>query len=280
MGRVNGRIGGFMVSISEDAVLFEHRFWLQIMGDHARLIFMSLAPTESEYIMTAQKFIITFDELLKQAFGQVTPEALMTLSKDAMAATNQLREFKLELLRMSISSDLKSNLSPTLINDMLNELEEYLLILKTVIKGQNPIFHPLHYHILWLTDAIGHAAAISQSLDPTEKDAIVRAYDYETRFHEVWYKAYIMKGFLRTRQKQFSALEQLNNEAGMLISGFIDFIDKLRDQRMDQKILGTLTPQTADHMSREACYYLLKLSQTTDTIRRPDCDPTRPRLEA
>ena len=30
--------------------LFEHRFWLQIMGDHARFIFYSLAPSETKQI--------------------------------------------------------------------------------------------------------------------------------------------------------------------------------------------------------------------------------------
>ncbi|NLC18739.1 MAG: DUF2935 domain-containing protein, partial [Clostridiales bacterium] len=121
-----------MGNISEDTVMFEHRFWLQIMGDHARIIFLSLAPTESEYIMTAQKFIISLDELLKQAQNPLTPDDMLKLNQDALALIKLLREFKLELLRMSLSSDLKSHLSPTHINDMVNELEEYYLVLKTI----------------------------------------------------------------------------------------------------------------------------------------------------
>lgn len=268
------------ISDITDTLLFEHRFWLQIMGDHARFIFFSLAPTESEYIMTAQKFIISLDELLKRFHDQPSPESLPALNQDVLSILRLLREFKLELLRMSISSDLKIHLSPTFLNDMLNELDEYYLVLKTAMKGQYPVFHPLHYHLLWLADAVGHAAAISQSLDMVEKDEIVKAYDYEMQFNELFYKAYMMKGYLRTQLKQFSALERLNNEAGIIIADFMDFLDKLRDQRTDLKILGALMPQAADHMSREECYYLWKLSQTTETIRRPDCDPTRPRLEA
>mgnify|MGYP000011449397 CR=1 FL=1 len=269
-----------MGNISEDTVMFEHRFWLQIMGDHARIIFLSLAPTESEYIMTAQKFIISLDELLKQAQNPLTPDDMLKLNQDALALIKLLREFKLELLRMSLSSDLKSHLSPTHINDMVNELEEYYLVLKTIINGKKPLFHPLHYHLLWLSDSIGHAAIVSSSLDPAEKDAIVRVYDYEMQFNELFYKAYILKGCLRTQLKQFSALERLNNEAGMIAADFMGFLDKIRDQRMDQKILGSLTPLMADHMSREACYYLWKLSHASEIIRRLDCDPTRPRLEA
>lgn len=269
-----------MENISEDAVMFEHRFWLQIMGDHARIIFLSLAPTESEYIMAAQKFIIALDELHKSAHGQLTPEEISRINQDALAIIKLFREFKLELLRMSLSSDLKLHLPPSNINNMINELEEYYLVLKAIMGGKSPMFHPLHYHLLWLSDAAGHAAAVSSLLDPAEKDAIVKAYDYEMQFNELFYKTYVLKGFLRTQLKQFSALERLNNEAGMIAADFMEFLDKIRDQRMDQKILGSISPLMADHMSREACYYLWKLSQANELIRRPDCDPTRPRLEA
>jgi hypothetical protein len=250
------------------------------MGDHARFIFFSLAPTETEYILTAQEFIITFDELLQQSHEQLSQNDIFQLNQNAFNTLCRLREFKLELLRMSITSDLKSHLPPTFINDMLNELEEYQLILNAFLKGQSPLFHPLHYHILWLTDAIGHAATITSTLDPIEKEMIAKAYDYEMQFNDLYFKAFIMNGYLRTQLKQFPSLERLNNEANVRITDFMEFLENLRDQRTDQKILGTLMPLMADHMSREECYYLWKLSQTTETIRKPDCDPARPRVEA
>lgn len=30
----------------------EHRFWLQILGDHSRFIFLNLAPVETELLCT------------------------------------------------------------------------------------------------------------------------------------------------------------------------------------------------------------------------------------
>lgn len=267
-----------MNMLSEDVILFEHRFWLQIMGDHARFIFLSLAPSETEYLITAQKFIITLDELLNQSLSHITSDSLSELNQNAITSINKFREFKLELLRMSISSDLKSHLPPSFYNDMLNELDEYLLVLKTIMRGQIPLFHPLHYHVLWLTDSIGHAATIASTLDMVEKDIIAKAYNYEMEFSDLFFKSYIMRGYLRTQQKQFPALDRLNNDVNRIITDFMAFLERLRDQRMDQKILGTLMPLMADHMYREACYYLWKLSQTSDAIRKPECDPTRPRI--
>lgn len=262
-----------------DAALFEHRFWLQIMGDHSRFIFFSLAPTESEYILTAQEFIILFDKLLEESHKPLSDNELEVLSKKAYEATYQLREFKLELLSMSLNSDLRSHLPPSFYNDMVNELEEYLHVLTAIQNNNTLLFHPLHYHMLWLSDATGHAASIAAELDFIEKDLIDRAYRYEMQFQDLYLKALIMNGYLRTQLDRFPSLNRLNEQAATAIASFTEYLDTLRDQKMDSKILGTLMPLMADHMSREECYYLWKLSQSTEIIRRPDCDPTRPRLD-
>ncbi|MDD3173798.1 MAG: DUF2935 domain-containing protein [Herbinix sp.] len=262
-----------------DAALSEHRFWLQIMGDHSRFIFFSLAPTESEYILTAQEFIILFDQLLEQSNKHLSIIELEELNRKAYEATYRLREFKIELLSMCLTSDLKSHLSPSFYNDMLNELEEYLFILNSLMNGQNPLLHPLHYHILWLTDAVGHAASIKAELDFVEKDLIKLANQFENQFQDLNIKSLMMNGYLRTGLSDFPSLERLNNEALIAINGFNEFLGTIRDKRMDGKILGSLMPLMADHMSREECYYILKLSQSTTNVRKPDCDPASPRYE-
>ena len=261
-----------------DAILFENRFWLQILGDHSRFIFYSLAPSESEYIATAQKFIIQFDELLDKAYQTLSEQEMTDLMKSAMDAALMLREFKLELLAMSLQSDLKSHLSASFYNEMLNELEEYIQIL-LMLENQNVSqLHPLHYHMLWLSDAAGHAASIASELDTVEKDLIGQSYQFETQFLDLYLKALMMNGYLRTELGSFPSLNHLNEQAAAAILAFTELLDTLRDQRTDNKILGTLMPLMADHMSREECYYLWKLSQSTKQVRRPDCDPTRPRI--
>ncbi len=263
-----------------DSLLSENRFWLQIMGDHARFIFLSLAPTESEYILTAQQFILVFDELLNDAQKSLSLQELEELLSKAYSEVYRFREFKLELLTMSLNSDLKSHLPPTFFNDMLNELEEFLQILVAFREHKPILLHPLHYHMLWLSDAVGHSASITAQLDPAEKDLIDLASRYELQFEDLYSKALFMNGYLRTQLMSFPSLNRLNDQAAMAIRSFSEFLDTLRDQKMDNKVLGTLMPLLADHMSREECYYLWKLSQTTDTVRKPDCDPARPRMNA
>jgi hypothetical protein len=261
-----------------EAALFENRFWMQIMGDHARFLFFTLAPSETEYIVTAQRFILLFDELLEKSYQTLSEYELSDLLSSAYQITNLFREFKLELLAMSVNSDLKSQLSPSFYNDMLNELEAYLQILLELQKGNTQLMHPLHYHILWLSDAAGHAAFLADTFDFTEKDLIDRSYRFEMQFQDFYLKALMMNGFLRAQLSSFPALSRFHDQVSSSITSFIEFLDTIRDQRTDHKILGTLMPLMADHMSREGCYYLYKLSQSTGTVKRPDCDPFRSRV--
>lgn len=262
-----------------EALLFEHRFWLQILGDHSRFILFSMPPSETELIITAQEFILLFDQLLKTAQQFLSEQELADLTKSAYEAAYRFREFKLELLVMTLDSDRAIGLPPSFLNDMLNEIEEYLNLMVAMHNNVPLLQHPLHYHMLWLSDAAGHAASVSASLDLCEQELIRQACRYESLFQDLYYKALLMNGYLRTQLKQFPALTRMNEQSTAAVTDFTEFLDSLRDQRIDQRILGTLHPLMADHMSREGCYYLYKLSAITRTARRLDCDPTRPRLE-
>ncbi len=262
-----------------DIALMEHRFWLQIMGDHARFIFFSLAANEVEYLQRSQDFIIGFDQLLGQVVYTTNAEELDLITKQAYQLTMQLREFKLLILSLTLSSDIKIHLTSSFINDMLNELEEYIRIIHSLTNNKHLLFHPLHYHILWLKDAIGHAASVSANLDLIEKDIIDQSNNYELQFTDLLMKATMMNGYLRTQLDNFPSLSRLNKQVEISVTSFKDFLEEIRDQRMNGQILGTLFPLMADHMAREECYYLWKLTQTAGLIKRPDCDPARPRIE-
>lgn len=158
--------GEHMNEFLEKTARFEHRFWLQILGDHARFIHESLAPVEVEYIEIASEFIQIFDTLL----GKANSEEVSQLTATAEQETLRFREFKLCLIKEHLVGKIKIHLSPSFINHMVNELEEYLRLLKYFNSNQMPpVFHELHHHLVWLLDAAGHAGAISSNMDDIEK---------------------------------------------------------------------------------------------------------------
>ncbi|MDD3654720.1 MAG: DUF2935 domain-containing protein [Desulfotomaculaceae bacterium] len=263
----------------DSLTLFEHRFWLQILGDHARFIFHSLSPKEDQTIRIAQNFINIFDRLLAEARQPLNGIQLDTLTQQAYAQGKEFRSFKLELLRRHLVEQIIIHLTPTFINHMVNELEEYLQILACFInKQQTQLFDPVHLHLVWLLDAKGHAFFLASSLDEVEKQYIRRSTEFNIVFADLFDKSLEMKGYLRTGLNQFPALSALNMQAENTILHFSCFLQELQKLIQSKEILSILTPLATDHMLREECYYLLKLSLVSD-VKKPNCDPMKPRIE-
>lgn len=259
----------------ETAAKFEHGFWLQILGDHARFIHDSLAPKEQQEIDTASKFIQIFDQLLES----VQTDSLVSLSNKALEQGNAFREFKLHLLKRHLIGEIQISLGPTFLSHMVNELEEYLRVLDYLQQGEAPpIFHELHHHALWLLDAAGHAGAISNNLDMVEKKMKEKSEQFIKDFEAFYLKAVELTGFLRTNLSSFPALEKFNQETSLEMKLFMNFLAEIEELELSRKALGTFAPLMADHMMREECYYLTKLAQATG-LQEPGCDPTKPRLK-
>jgi hypothetical protein len=261
-------------NVSELA-LFEHRFWLQILGDHARFIHDSLAVSEMESINKANYFIRVFDELLEMANHQ---HNLVELSQIAEKEVLQLKEFKLHLIERLLVGKIKIQLPPSFINHMVNELEEYQRVLSYLKEGNPPPnFHPLHHHLIWLVDAAGHAGAINDNLDAVEKKLKKTTKEFMKTFEDFYLKAVELAGFLRTNLKTFPALQKFNKDVYLEMELFMAFLHEAEEMGLTKEMLGTLQPLMADHMAREECYYLTKLAQSSK-LPQPDCDPTEPRL--
>lgn len=79
--------------------LYEHRFWLQILGDHARFIFNTLSSVEKQDIQIAAYYIPTFDRLLEQSRSVQSEAEVGAISKQAYELTVEFRAFKLDLLQ-------------------------------------------------------------------------------------------------------------------------------------------------------------------------------------
>ncbi|WP_367949263.1 DUF2935 domain-containing protein [Bacillus sp. FJAT-29790] len=264
-----------MVAGFEKAAKFEHGFWLQILGDHARFIHDSLAPQEKEFIETANGFIRTFDQLL----GRVGVGDLVELSVKAEDETLKLREFKLKILERHLVGKVKIHLGPVFFNHMVNELEEYLIVLKYLKKGEAPpVFHELHHHLIWLLDAAGHAGAISSNMAWVETGIKKSIDEYLNHFKDFYLKAVEMTDFLRTNLTSFPALDLFNKEVSLEMKLFMNFLHEIEELGLSKEALGTFAPLMADHMFREECYYLMKLAESTQGDK-PDCNPAKPRLK-
>jgi len=262
-----------------DEALFEHRFWLQILGDHARFIFNGLSSREVEDVRTADRFIRLFDRLLAQSRSLGPDQDLKQLNEQAYQATADLRSFKLSLLDRVLLRQIDLGLSPTFINHMINELEEYERILKELLAGKPvPRYHPLHHDLLWLPDAALHSASIASDLDGVERRLIRKSKEFEQHFNEFYLKALELVGYLRTLKPTYPSIKKFHNDVDVEMSAFMAFLLEVEELDISAELLSRLNKLVPDHMYREECYYLQKLSQFGE-VPKPDCDPAKPRVE-
>ncbi|WP_088102595.1 DUF2935 domain-containing protein [Halalkalibacter urbisdiaboli] len=263
----------------QETAWFEHQFWLQVLGDHARMIHDALAPDEQDYVNRASEFIEIFDQLLTSARSNPTGTELDRLNRISYEQANSIKEYKLNIVKDHLVGDIKIELSPTFINHMVNEVEEYIRILPYLIEQSvPPRCHPLHHHLVWLLDAAGHAGGISDSLDLVEKKLNLKSEYFTETFEQFYIKAVEMAGYLRSNVEQFPALSRFNEDVKLEIILFKAFLDELEELEMTNKLLGTLSELMADHMAREECYYLMKLAESSE-MDAPECNPLSPRPE-
>ncbi|OXM83881.1 DUF2935 domain-containing protein [Paenibacillus rigui] len=259
---------------------FEHRFWLQILGDHSRFIWSTLSPKEDRAIQIAHQFIQSFDSLLELARKSLTDEELMSLNQQALSLTIQLRSFKLDLLKQMLTRNVSIGLTPTFINHMVNELEEYLRIVNELAAGRPvPHFDAIHHDLLWLSDASGHAASIASDLDMVEKRLMEKSQMFEVHFQQFYIKSIEMAGYMRTQLSDFPAFRKFHKDIDIEMKLFVAFLQEIEDLELSVEVLDRISPLIPDHMMREECYYLTKLAGL-GMVPNPNCDPTKPRVES
>ncbi|OOM16077.1 DUF2935 domain-containing protein [Clostridium saccharobutylicum] len=261
-----------------EIALFEHHFWLQILGDHSRFILNALSPNETFFIDEANKSIDIFDNLLEESHNKISNEDISRLNYESYSAAMRIRKLKLSIIAKHIEGKINISLPPTFINHMVNELEEYIFILNDLINGKKPCYRDIHLHLLWLPDGSGHASTLADNLDMTEKKLIKKAKVYSKMFTNYYLKAKEFSGYTRTGIIEFPALKKLDADVDEAMNYFKDFLKKLEEYILEKQVLGVISPLTTDHMFREECYYLTKLSMVSDT-KPPECDPTKPRIK-
>jgi hypothetical protein len=262
----------------KELALWEHNFWLQVLGDHSRFILNALSPKETHFIHQANRFINLFDDLLIESRKPIVDEKLHDLNYKAYSAAMEIRELKLSILSEQIVEKIYINLPPTFINHMINEVEEYICILNDLIKGNIYSARDINLHMLWIPDGIGHADSIASTLDMTQKELIKKSKEYSKLFTNLYLAVLEYRGYIRTGICEFPALSKLNSDASDVMSYFKKFLKELEVGILEKKIIGTLSPLMTDHMFREECYYLTKLAMIAGT-KKPLCDPTKPRIQ-
>lgn len=241
---------------------FEHSFWLHVLRDHSQFILDALPSKQEEEIKIAKQFYVIFNNLFTSVNNN---ENMNEFTIQAEKSTLALRDFKLSLLTKHITdANFRIHLTPTFLNHMVNELEEYLLVLTYLKQNQTPpIFNELHHHLLWVLDAAGHADAIYTNLDSTENMQRKKSHEFTKHFEHFYLKAVELTGYLRTKLTTFPALKRMNQDVKLEIQLFQIFLKEIEELDISSQMLSNFSALMADHMYREEMYFLKKLEESS-----------------
>lgn len=239
-------------------------FWSSIMRDHAEFQLMTLSSRETEAVQTAKQYKALFTGFMQEA-AEMKGKAVNTsvLVHRVLPVLHNFIQFKRILLSRLLQCTIEINMSPTLINHMINEAFEFYRTLIMVLSGESPNATAENLQLLkiWLPDAAGHASTVAAGLDGTEEELIRQANHFKEDFNHLFIKASELNLMLPRTNANGNTLEYMNEQVESKIQDFILYLSKIFLLRQQCKALGTLSPLMADHMRREENYFLRKLRQ-------------------
>ena len=253
--------------------VFENRFWLRIMDDHLFIILDALNYREKDEIAAVRSLIKIFNDLLARVWEPLTDHQLQVLNREAFKAVQDIRQFKLRLLKRQLTGSIAMDITSGLTSRLINEAEYYLDILAAFLQNKEFIIQPIQLHLLWLIDASGHAEIISNGFNYSNTDLKTITGFYQKEFINLYIRADEMKGFFRIGVKDFPSFDEFNDDVNQRLTEFTEFFVELNLKIVNDRVPSTVTSLVLDHMYREECYYLTELSKVSK-IKAPACDPT------
>ncbi|WP_248926269.1 DUF2935 domain-containing protein [Paenibacillus hamazuiensis] len=261
----------------------EHRFWLEILCDHAHFLRDYMSPEEAEWVSAAQSYIDEFHRLR---------ERLETLGRDLPPSSPQMIQFAFEsqsssagyyrleghMQHLRIFNRINLNLTPSFLNGTLSENAEYLRLLSYFVRGEHPDPLPLIALLdLWLEDQLGHALLLANVLDPAEIPLVERVHAAAKQFQAHMAKNLAIKGYLRFTPPNFPLQLRFAAEVAQTVTAFYELVLEVIALYKDSEVLNRATLRFLEHHIPETCYFLSKLSDfNRDIPIIPDCPLTKP----
>lgn len=261
----------------------EHRFWLEILSDHAHFLRDYMSPEETKWVNAAESYIEEFRRLRErlEALGRdlppSSPQMIQFAGESHSAAAGYYRlEGYMQHLR--IFNRINLNLTPSFLNGTLNENAEYLRMLSSLVRGMLPDPLPLVSLLeLWLEDQLGHALLVANVIDPAEIPLIERAHTAIKEFQAHLVKNQDMKGFLRFTPPNFPLQIRFAGQVAQTVAAFYKLVLEVIALYKGSEVLNRATLRFLEHHIPETCYFLRKLSDfNRDFPMIPDCPLSKP----
>lgn len=207
--------------------------------------------------ITAREINLGYRDYYRQGINIVT--SVSALNKAILALVNFVITFQTGLLNKILSCKAFSYTYPSNIDHVIREARAYVNMLNMLEKRQEQDTTPqsiIRQENFWNDIMEEHAEFIRGYLDPSETTLFNTANSFAQRFNNI-------ENTTNTLTNNPANLDNITRNIYALVTEFRNFKSRATEGLLSCKIKAIMAPLLADHVTREANYYLRLLRSFT-----------------
>lgn len=181
-------------------------------------------------------------------------QEVRTLNSDISTLLDGFIEFKSRVLDEVLACNMFTANYPTLLHHILHEAEMYKSSIDALEAGHNPSDNAKDTQVFWDHIMLEHAVFIRGLLDPAENELINTANNFATEYTKL---------MERTKAATDETIQNVTDDTLQETQRYRDFKDAGANGIGECTISSVILPLMADHVLREANYFIRLLSSRT-----------------
>jgi hypothetical protein len=261
-----------MQASQELTPLQEHRFWVEVLEDHARFVRDHLPPEEAEWADWAERYIDMFWKLrglLSKVKETSAPDSpiMKAVAKEIHSVAYGYYRLEGQLQHLKLNNKLRIRLSAEYFNGTLNENQEYLRLLNDYMQGKEPKPLPLTDLMgMWLEDQIEHAALLHRILQEKGSTFAEEALLIHQSLVQSAAENHSIQSYLRFTPPGFPIQLEHARATSESAVRLYQLVTRTLDSHQLQPSLSQITVRLLEHYLPETRYFLIKLSKFVPDI--------------
>ena len=244
------------------------QFWLRIMKEHSLFMKLGFACKDIELIRQAEQFYGEFGAFEKESTNINCEEHFIAFVEKVMVPVKNLFAFKRHVLHLLVNCKIGGANYPLLIDHISREAMYFYKLLEKICDGdmKHPVDSIVSDNVFWLRHMADHARFISGLLDPSEREFVETAADFATKFEKLQLQARDLDSML-WHSCPNNNLVRFEKDVTAATIQIRDFKKAARDLIAACQIVSLIPPLLADHVLREAEYFLAVLDEIQQELK-------------
>jgi len=238
------------------------QFWLRIMKEHSLFMKLGFACSDTDLIRQAECFYNEFAAFEEQSHDICCDEEFMAFVDRIMVPVKNIFAFKRHVLHLLVTCEIGGYNYPLLIDHISREAMYFHKLLGKIQNGttKHPVDSIVSDNVFWLRHMADHARFIAGLLDPSERDFVEKANEFAVQFEKLQLQARDLDSML-WHSCPNNDLNRFEKDVTAATTKIRDFKKAARDLIASCKVVSLIPPLLADHVLREAEYFLQVLEE-------------------